>query len=71
MLISSNGILLRGWGWGEGKTIFSFNAVILTKVKVQSINDVALPDIVSNKLRGGAIWLGAVYVCDPTHYEIL
>ena len=47
------------------------NTIILTKVKIQQINDVALPDISSNKLKGDAIMLGAVYVCNVTHDEIL
>ena len=38
---------------------------------VQSINDVNIPAIPSNKLRGDAIMLGSVYVCDDTHNEIL
>ena len=37
---------------------------ILTKVKVQSINDVDIPNRTSNKLKGDAIRLGDVYVCD-------
>ena len=53
------------------KTIFRLNTVILTKVKVQLINDIYLPDRASNKLRGGTIRSGAVYVCDVTHDEIL
>ena len=47
------------------------NTFILTKVKVQSINDVALPDIASNKLRGDEIRLVGVYVCDVTHNKML
>ena len=47
------------------------NTVILTKVKLQSINDVSLPDRDSNKLRGDAIILGAICVCDSSQDEIL
>ena len=47
------------------------NNVILTKVKVQPINYTAPPDRASNKFRGDAIRLGAVYICDVTHDEIL
>ena len=68
MLISSNGILLIK---NKGKTIVSLNTVILTKAKVQLINYVALSDRASNNLRGDVISLGAVYVCDVTHNEIL
>ena len=45
--------------------------VILTKVKVKSINDVAISDRASNKVRGDAIRLGAAYVFDVTQNEIL
>ena len=45
--------------------------VILTKVKIQSINDVTLPDIISNNLRVDAISSGDVYLCDDTHDKIL
>ena len=58
------------WGGNEGKTIFGLNNFILTKVTVQSINDVSLTDRASNNLRGNAIGLGTVYVCDVTHSEI-
>ena len=44
---------------------------ILTKVKVKSINYVSLPNRYSNKLRGNATRLGAVYVCDDAHDEIV
>ena len=47
------------------------NTVILTKIKVKSINDVSLPAIASNKLRGDTIRLGAVYICDDANDEIL
>ena len=43
------------------------NTVILTKVKVQSMNVVNLPDRASNKMRVCAIRLGAGYVCDNIH----
>ena len=55
----------------RGKKIVRLNTVILTKLKVQSINDVALTDRESNKLRGDAIRLGDVYVCYVTHNEIM
>ena len=55
----------------ELKRISRLNTIILTKFKVQSINYFSHPDISSNKLRGDAISLGAVYVCYVTHYEIL
>ena len=55
----------------KGKITLRLNTVILTKVKVKSINDVALPDKASNKLRGDTIRLSAVYVCDFTHDEIM
>ena len=44
---------------------------ILSKVRVQPINDVNLPDRESNKLGGDKIKLGAVYVCNDTHNGIL
>ena len=47
------------------------NTTILTKLKVQSINDVTIPDRESNKLRGDEISLGTVYVFDVTYDEIL
>ena len=47
------------------------NNAILTKVKVKSINDVDIPATESNKLRGYAIRLGAIYVCDHKQDEIL
>ena len=43
------------------------NIFILTKVKVQSINDVALTARESNKLRGEEIRLGDAYVFDVTN----
>ena len=43
---------------------FRLNTVILTKVKVKSIDDVALPDRASYRLRGDEIRFGAVYFCD-------
>ena len=48
----------------KGGNIVRLNTVILTKIKLQSINDVALPDIASKRLRGDIIRLGAVYVCE-------
>ena len=47
------------------------NTIILTKVNVQSLNGVFIPDRASNKLRGDSIRLGAVYIYDVTHNEIL
>ena len=64
-LISSYGLHLIG-GINEVKTIVRLNTFILTKVRVQSINYVALPYRASNKLRGDAIRLIAVYVCYDT-----
>ena len=55
----------------RGRTVFGLNDVILIKVKVQSINDAALPTRDSNKFRGDAIRLGAVYVCDDSYDEIM
>ena len=69
MLISSNGILFKGKN--KGKTIVRLNTVIITKLKVKSINYFTLPDRPSNKLRVDEIGLGAVYVCDITHDAIL
>ena len=48
----------------ELKTTFSLDTVILTKVKVKSINDVDFLNRYSNNLRFGAIRLGSGYVCD-------
>ena len=39
----------------EENWIVSLNTVVLTKVNVKSINDVALPEISSNKMRVDAI----------------
>ena len=47
------------------------NTVILTKVKVKSITDADFTDRSSNELSGDTIWLGAVYVYDDAHNEIL
>ena len=55
----------------QGKTIVRLNNVILTKVKVKSINDVDIPARYPNNLRSGAINFGDVYVCDGAHDEIL
>ena len=46
------------------------NTVILTEVKVQSINAVALTDRYSNQLRGDTIRYSSVYVFDNAHDEI-
>ena len=53
------------------KTIVGLNTVILTKVNLQSINDIALPTRSSNKLRGNTIRLGVVYLFDDAHDEII
>ena len=58
-------------GKKELKTIVRFNNVILTKVKVQSINDVAPLYRSPNKLRGDEIRLDDVYVFDVIHNEIM
>ena len=55
----------------QRKCFVRLNTVIWTKVRAQSINDVAIHAIASNKLRGAEIMLSAVYVCDITHDEIL
>ena len=55
----------------EGKIIFRFDAGILGKVRVQSINYVNLHARASNKLRSGAIRLGDFYVCSDSQDEIL
>ena len=47
------------------------NTDVLTQIKVQSINYVALHAKASNKLRCDAIMLGDVYICDVAHNEIL
>ena len=67
-LSSSNGILVMK---KLRKKIVRLNTVILTKLKVKSINYIDFPDIAANKVRGDAIRLGGVYVCDDTHYYIL
>ena len=51
--------------------IFSFNTVILTKVKLKSINYVYIPSLESNQLMSDIIRLGNVYFCDVTHVEML
>ena len=53
------------------KKIVRLNTVILTQVRVQSINDVNIADWDSNKFRINTIRLGAFYVCDDTHDEIM
>ena len=53
------------------QTIFRLNTVILNKLKLQSIKDVALPTRASDNLRDDEIRLGDVYVCDDAHDEIL
>ena len=49
------------------KTTFRLNNIILTKVKLQSINDVALTGRASNKLCGDAISLSDAYISDDTN----
>ena len=68
-IILSNGIHLMK-KTGE-ITIVRLNTIILTKVKVKSINYVSLPVITSYKFRGGSIRLVAVYFCDHSHYDLL
>ena len=53
------------------KQIVRLDNFILTKLKVQSINDVDILYRASNKLRVDEIKLGAVYVCYYEHDEIL
>ena len=60
MLISINGILLIKKN--EGKENVVLNDVILTKVKVNYIDEVDIKDRDSNNWRGYAIRLGVVYV---------
>ena len=55
----------------EEEKSFRLNTAILTKVKVKSINDAALPDIALNKFRGYTIRFGAIYVLDVKHDEIM
>ena len=47
------------------------NTVILTKVKLKSLNNVDLPTKSSNNLSCDAIRLVPVYVCDESNDEIL
>ena len=60
-----------GWRVGEGETTSRSNTVILTKVRVQSINDIAIHIITSKKFTGDVSRLGTVYVFDVTHNEAL
>ena len=53
------------------RKIVNLNPSILTKVMAQLINDVALPVGASKTFMGDEIRLGAVYVCDVTHMEIM
>ena len=53
-----------------GKTMVRLNTIILTKLKVKPIKDVALPTRYKNNLIGDAIRLGTVYVCDYAHDKI-
>ena len=59
------------WKKDQVKITVRLNTVNLTKVKVQSINDVALTTIASNKLRVESFRLVAVYVCDDANDEIM
>ena len=43
--------------------------VILTELNVQLLNDVTIPDRELNELRGDAISLGTVFVCDVTQMK--
>ena len=47
------------------------NTVILTKVKVKSRNDIAIPYMDQNNWKDDAIRLGTMHVCDDAHDEIL
>ena len=49
------------------KTIFRLNDIIMTKVELQLVNDVALSTRSSSELRGNAIRLSDFYVCDDVH----
>ena len=51
--------------------IARLNNLILTKLKVKSINDVAIPDRSSNNFRGDAIRKVTVYFFDVTHDEMM
>ena len=53
------------------KKIVRLNTINLTKVKLKSINYVAITAKASNYLRGDEIRLGAIYVCDYAHDEIM
>ena len=53
------------------ETIVRLNTVILTKVKVHSVNNVNIPARGINKLSGDTIRLGDVYIYYVTHDEIL
>ena len=55
----------------QRKKNFRLNTVLLTKVKLKSINDFARPARESNKLRGDAVMSGDVYVFDDTHDKTL
>ena len=59
------------WGGNEGKTVAMSNTVILTKVKVKSINCVAFTVRSSKQFRVDAIKWGGVSVCDVTLDEIM
>ena len=55
----------------QGLTIVRLNNFILTMVKVQLINDVAIITIASNTLRGDTIRLGDLHVGSDARNEIL
>ena len=55
----------------EGKKTVRLNTVILTEVKVKSINNVAIPNKASDNWKCDTLRLGAVYFCDESNDEIL
>ena len=55
----------------QGKKIVRLNTFILTTVNMQSINDFDIITRDSNKLLCDTDRLGAVYVCDDVHDEII
>ena len=57
--------------WKRRKKTVRLNNVILTEVKVKSINWVSFRYRASNKFICDAIRLGAVYVYDKSHDDIL
>ena len=53
------------------KTVVRLYTVILTKLKLQSMNYLSITTRASNRLRDNVIRIGAVYVCNDAHDEIL